>query len=237
MPGLDMGTVTRTSLQYLEQVETFFLSQCGRGLMVSPADAQLVRGWEDAGVPADIVCRGLARAFAARSGEQRAFGGNIPRSIRACQAFVEVEVQSWLARAVGRNEWQPERDALRTEGWLTQLLERIEGAGRTAPDPAKGYWRRAWRGVRDLLYSVQRDAGKLGGVPAALGALEAQLLGELLAGLAPIEAVALRRRADAAVHLPRAEVSPRAYAAAQQLALEAELRTRFGLFPLVPETP
>lgn len=240
MPRLDMGTVTRTSLYYLEQVETFFLSLCGRGLMVSPADAQLVHAWEEAGVPADVVCRGIAHAFAKRrsEGRSRAFGSDAPRSIRGCQAFIELEVQSWHSREVGRNDWQPERDAVRTEEWLGQLLERIEVAGRGSPDPAaKSYWRRAWRGVRDLLYSVQRDAGKLGGASLTLASLEAQLLAELFAGLAPIEAVNLRRRAEATVHLSRTEVSPRAYAAAQQLALESELRARFGLFSLVPETP
>ena len=226
--------MTRTTLQYLEQVETFFLAQCGRGLMVSPADAQLVGELEAGGVPVDVVCRGIAHAFAARR-DERAFGGQAPRSIRGCQGFIDVEVQAWRNKDVGRNEWQSARDLERNALWLAELLSRIEGAGRQAGDPVRGHWRRAWRGVRDLQTRVERDPRHSATVQDSLRTLEAHLCSELLGSLAPIEAMQLRRSAEGRVIVARELADSRAYADAHAAALHSTLRERFGLFSLLPE--
>ena len=237
-------TTTRTTLQYLEQVETFFLAQRGRGLMVSPADAQFLGELELRGVPVEVVCRGVARAFAAKHGAALGYGDHAPRSLRGCQGHIEQEIESWRARDVGRNEWSA-TDALSADAppppppdheaalrRLEALRLEIERQGKAAAEPQRAYYRRAWRHVKDLHTSVERDGARAATLASALSAMEARLLGDLYAQLAPIEQIMLRRRAEARIRLDARTASPKAVAEQLRLALEAELRHSLQLVPL-----
>lgn len=237
-------TTTRTTLQYLEQVETFFLAQRGRGLMVSPADAQFLGELEVRGVPVEVVCRGVARAFAAKHGAALGYGDQAPRSLRACQSHIEREIESWRARDVGRNAYSPEAQSSPEE--VPQALEdqtaalrrldglraEIERRGRVAAEPARAYYRRAWRHVKDLHLAVERDATRAASACTAVSAIETRLLGELYAQLAPIEQLMLRRRAEARVRLDARHASEKAVADQLQRALEDELRHSLDLLSL-----
>jgi hypothetical protein len=218
----------QSGLAYLEAVESFFLARRGRGLMLSPADAHLVRDLQESGVPAEVVCRAVARAFEARE--------RPPRSLRACAGFIEAEVSLWRAKEVGRNAWDPELERRRVERQLAALLARIEAAGRHARDDvARQAHRRAWRSVRDLLESVRQRSDAHPRVARALADLESRLLADALAALPPAEALVLRERAEARVAPRRHSASDRAFAAALRAAAEAEARTALGLVPLVLE--
>jgi hypothetical protein len=218
----------QSGLAYLEAVESFFLARRGRGLMLSPADAHLVRDLQEAGVPAEVVCRAVARAFEVRD--------RPPRSLRACAGFIEAEVALWRAKEVGRNAWDPEVERRRVERQLAALLGRIEAAGRRARDDvARELHRRAWRGVRDLLESVRKRSDAHPRVARVLADLESRLLADALAALSPAEAQVLRERAWARVALRRQGASDRAFAASLQAAAEAEVQSALGLVPLVLE--
>jgi hypothetical protein len=201
--------------------------------MLSPADAHVLRELEAARVPAEVVCRGLARAFEAHAERSRP-GDPGPRSVRACLSYIEAEAEMWRAKEVGRNRWDPESERRWVEDHLQSLLARVEKAGRTSSGPALSYHREAWRGVRELL-GAQRRAGEGRGaeqVTAALRALESRLLAEVHAQLPPAEVRTLDDRALRRVALRREAASERAYAAAVQAALDAELREALGLTPL-----
>jgi hypothetical protein len=224
-----MGAPSKSTLRYLEEVEAFFLARRGRGLMISPADAQILRELEEAGVPTAVVCRGIARAFEAHEGRPN---DAPPRSVRACLPFVEEEVRRWRAKEVGRNTWDVAREARRARAGLSDLLERIEAEGRVARPEARAYYRRAFRGVREIQAALLRDPGTSAHVAQDLAALESRLLAETLAGLSPAESLALCRRAEARIALRRESASERAWAAALQAAREEALRDALGLIPL-----
>ncbi len=83
-----------------ELVQDCFLAFRGSGLMLSPLDVQLVVAWRDAGVPFEVVARGIRKAaekavWDARPGEPAL------RSLRACRRQVEAEIEKHKARAVG----------------------------------------------------------------------------------------------------------------------------------------
>jgi hypothetical protein len=231
-----MTTTTRTMLAYLEQIEEFFLSHRGRGLMVSPDDAAYVRELESLGVPADVVCRGVARAFADRR-PGTAPGAQAPQSLRACRGYVDVEIDAWRAKEVGRNDWQDTRAREQLLGELAALLSRIERLGRDSHDPQRTYYRRAWRGVRDLHARASREGTENVLASHSLAALESKALADFLGALAPIEQVHVRREAESRVSLSRAEISARAWEAAVLASLEAVLRETYCLVPLVLEAP
>jgi hypothetical protein len=83
-----------------ELVQDCFLAFRGSGLMLSPLDLQLVTEWREAGVPFEVVARGIRKAaekavWDARPGEPAL------RSLRACRRQVEAEIEKHKARAVG----------------------------------------------------------------------------------------------------------------------------------------
>ena len=224
-----MTAPPKSTLKYLEEVEAFFLARRGRGLMISPADAQLLRELEEAGVPAALVCRAIARAFEVHEGRPT---DAPPRSVRACLSFIEEEVRRWRAKEVGRNTWDVALEARRARAGLSDLLDRIEAAGRAAAVEARAYYRRAFRGVRELQGALQRDPGTSAHLAQDLAALESRLLAEALSGLSPAESLALCRRAEARIALRRESASERAWAAALQAAREEALREALDLIPL-----
>ena len=72
---------------YIKNVEEYFLSLAGEGIMLSSIDYDLIRGWRDGNIPEEIVMRGISRAFGEK-GPKRIPGGQI-RGLRQCAEYVE----------------------------------------------------------------------------------------------------------------------------------------------------
>lgn len=72
---------------YIKNVEEYFLSLAGEGIMLSSIDYDLIRGWRDGNIPEEIVMRGISRAFGEK-GPRRIPGGRI-RGLRQCAEYVE----------------------------------------------------------------------------------------------------------------------------------------------------
>lgn len=68
---------------FVKDIESYFLTLCGKGLMVSSNDYYLIRKWQDMGLSKERVIKGITDAF-----EQKA-GKNI-RSIYDCKEQVEI---------------------------------------------------------------------------------------------------------------------------------------------------
>ena len=74
-------------------VERFWTDLRGQGLMLSARDVDLVERWEASGVPADAVCRALARAveaYRAREGQS----AKVPAALGYFRAMVEAELSA-----------------------------------------------------------------------------------------------------------------------------------------------
>lgn len=72
---------------YIKNVEEYFLSLAGEGIMLSSIDYGLIRGWRDGNIPEEVVMRGISRAFGEK-GRKSIPGGSI-RSLRQCAEYVE----------------------------------------------------------------------------------------------------------------------------------------------------
>jgi hypothetical protein len=101
-----MSLLPVEEITYVDCVTEFFTSLKGSGLMLSPLDVELVRGYEAAGIPWPVVCRGIQRAFEARRrNARRAPSGEAPRpprSLRSCRRSIEAEARKFLKGAPGR---------------------------------------------------------------------------------------------------------------------------------------
>jgi len=134
-----------------EQVADYFAAVRGRGLMLSALDAELLSGWAEAGVPFEVVARGIRRA-AERCAWDAREGEGAPASLRGCRREVEGEMRKYLSRSAGKPgpEDAPRRPVEQ---------ERVE--------KMKAALRRLGRDLPELSAACERIAAALGLRPAA----------------------------------------------------------------------
>lgn len=76
---------------YIKEIESYFLTLAGEGIMLSPLDYSLIQDWKKREVPGEIVLKGINRAFS-ESGVQ---GKGAPRSIKHCAGYVEACIEEF----------------------------------------------------------------------------------------------------------------------------------------------
>jgi hypothetical protein len=120
-------------ITYLDYVAEFFLSQKGAGLVLAPPDVELVRRYEGEGIPFEVLCRGIERAFEVRRRHGKERTPHL--SLRSCRRSMDAEVRRFR------------KGALRGAGPVADagLLDRLLGLARTAPKPASLAYRAAYR--------------------------------------------------------------------------------------------
>jgi hypothetical protein len=85
---------------FAEVVQEAFVRLRGKGLMLGALDTELLRGWAETGVPADVVVHGLEQAATRTLWDARP-GQRGPRSLLSCRPEVEAEIFGWQARVIG----------------------------------------------------------------------------------------------------------------------------------------
>ena len=119
------------SASFEERVVDCFLTLRGRGLEVSALDRPVLTAWAQAGVPFEVVARGLQLA-AEKALWDAVPGEPLLRSLRACRRTVDAEIRRHLrhsaggrtsaAEPVGPGAWELERIrslAAEVEAWRT----------------------------------------------------------------------------------------------------------------------
>lgn len=86
-----------------EQVQECFVAYRGRGVSLSGADLEVLDAWAEAGVPVEIVARGIRKAAEAALWDAPEGDGQL-RSLRACKRAVDAEIAKYLKRAAGKTE-------------------------------------------------------------------------------------------------------------------------------------
>jgi hypothetical protein len=71
---------------YIKEVEKYFLSLAGKGIMLSSMDYSLITEWKNKEIPKEVVFKGINRAFQERRDESSI------RNIKQCAKFVEQSV-------------------------------------------------------------------------------------------------------------------------------------------------
>lgn len=89
-----------------EQVQECFVAYRGRGVSLSGADLEVLDAWAEAGVPVEVVARGIRKAAEAALWDAPEGDGQL-RSLRACKRQVDAEIAKYLKRAAGRTEASP----------------------------------------------------------------------------------------------------------------------------------
>lgn len=86
-----------------EQVQECFVAYRGRGVSLSGADVELLDAWAEAGVPVEVVARGIRKAAEAALWDAAGEEGAL-RSLRACRRQVDAEIKKYLKLSAGRTD-------------------------------------------------------------------------------------------------------------------------------------
>ena len=77
---------------YIREIESYYLTLAGEGIMLSPIDYNIIREWKKREIPREVVLMGINRAFS-ESGIKGAPGS--PRSLKHCAGFVEKCIEEY----------------------------------------------------------------------------------------------------------------------------------------------
>lgn len=164
---------------YLQEIEEFFVTAIGKGLMLRPQDVDVVREWEERGVPVAVVKRGIlngVKRFVEGSDPTRP----LPSALRYYRTFVEAEFDIWC-RAVRLQRTYDRGRGGRGDGGMPDVVERgiatLREYGRKACEQTrKECFEAAVALLRDLV-------GQGLGPVEALEAAEGFVVKGLLAGM------------------------------------------------------
>jgi hypothetical protein len=119
-PGLDEAG-------YATRIEDAFIAERGTPFLVSAKDWSLIRGWREAGVPADTVVRAVREAFERRRARGQA--GKIS-SLAYCADAVAERWEMERRGLVGKEDSPPEApDAAATREKLAKLAAALRAVG------------------------------------------------------------------------------------------------------------
>jgi hypothetical protein len=89
-----------------EKVQECFVAYRGRGVSLSGSDLEVLDGWARAGVPVEVVARGIRKAAEAALWDAPEGDGRL-RSLRACKRTVDAEIAKYMKRTAGKTEQKP----------------------------------------------------------------------------------------------------------------------------------
>ncbi|MGH7851336.1 MAG: hypothetical protein ACREOP_13645 [Thermodesulfobacteriota bacterium] len=80
--------------EYIKEIESYFLTLVGEGIMLSPIDYSLIQDWKKRQVPREVVLKGINKAFS-ESGTRSKGAGVPPRSLKHCVSYVEKCIEEY----------------------------------------------------------------------------------------------------------------------------------------------
>lgn len=170
-----------TDFQYFQAIEEIFLLLRGAPLLLSPSDYQVTRDWHRDGVPLDLIQRTLEEFF-----EHRRERDDPKKvwSLRQCRPRVEA---AWKQL---RELTAPGERAEGDERKPFEATPRLEALAAALPEDLPGR-----RGVAERVRALAGEDDPRR-IEEGLGAIEAEVLDGLLAGLSETERSALEAEAD-----------------------------------------
>ncbi len=201
---------------YVKDIERYFLTLTGRGIMLSPRDYSMILEWQKRKIPKEVVLQGIRMAF--KEGAKRRRGGV---SLSSCAPFVERVARVWrIGEEVGREETG------RVDQIRASIIERVEDAIRNERD---------WR--VESVYIHLRE--KILGVKAteeefflAIGEVEEWMYEEFFKRLSDVEREEVLAQAEKLASSKRQFVTEKAFRESLLFFRNLVLKRRYGLIDL-----
>lgn len=202
---------------YLREVERYFLSIIGSGIMLSSRDYDLIKEWETRKIPLDTLCRALGRAVEGyRSGRK----GKLPKSLYHCLPAVEEEIKEYY-RGTKRNIVDPKT---RSQVLVAEILERLASI---ISRQNNRDLRRLYSEIREKVYLfVEMDEAS---IYRSVEGLEKELYEKFFNSLDKDLKVSILTQAESMIHLGGKYMTQEAYQESLVFYRNKILGERFGI--------
>ncbi len=104
---------------YIKDVENYFLSHVGKGIMLSPKEYDLIMRWKSRGVPKEILFKGISKAI---DNCNKKIGKNeFPKSLIYCAYFIEEEIKNYWSM----NENKSNKLDSKPNDFIEKILDKL----------------------------------------------------------------------------------------------------------------
>ena len=106
---------------YIKDIESYFLSLAGEGIMLSSMDYNLIMEWRDKEIPKEVVFKGINKAFQdfkAKEGQ----GPKSARNLKRCVSYIDKSIKEY-SPIIGRDRISSESTEMTSD--LSTLVDRL----------------------------------------------------------------------------------------------------------------
>lgn len=108
---------------YVKDVEKYFLSLAGEGIMLSSMDYSLIMEWKNMEIPKEVIFKGINKAFE-KAKSRQGQGSKLLRNIKQCRESIENSIEEY--RPIIGLDLDKTED-LETVTNFDMVLERVNG--------------------------------------------------------------------------------------------------------------
>ena len=163
---------------YIKDVENYFLSLAGEGIMLSSVDYNLIMEWRNKEIPKEVVFKGINKAFQDFKSKEGQ-GQKSARNLKRCATYIQESIEEY-SPIIGRT--YGELESLEANENLEALLGRLSTLLKSAKDDTSG---RYYDNLKDKISSLIKTAGE--DTIAYIPGIEEQCLNDLFSSLSDSE--------------------------------------------------
>jgi hypothetical protein len=233
-------------VNYFTEIETRFQQRRGTLLLLSTLDWALIETWREAGIPLEIVLRGIDAAFDKHDAQKLRAGKRRVRQVNGlawcAQAIMEAAEQAREA-AAGMNPADASAtselrdsgfEAVRIARFLSENAARLRRAAAAAPESSRPVIAEAAVRLDELTLPLAPGASATSGLSLedldrALSVLEERLIASLLAAAPESDIAALREQADREMAPFRGRMQAHQVQQVRQQFLQKRLLERYSI--------
>ena len=208
---------------YYEEVESYFVARRGSPLFITPSEWDLVRRWEQQGIPLAVVKEGIDRVF------ERPKTLLKPRRLGYCRQTVEAAFRRFRESSLGGRAGGTAQDDSSASAHLTEVSSRLQdlaAAWSETQSELSLLLERTAAAVRSLSERAEEAPGE---VERELTALDGKLVVESEAVLGDAVREELRREVESSLESYRERMPEKIYRAALESGYRRRLRRKLGL--------
>jgi len=208
---------------YYEEVESYFVARRGSPLFITPSEWDLVRRWEQQGIPLAVVKEGIDRVF------ERPKTLLKPRRLGYCRQTVEAAFRRFRESSLGGRAGGTAQDDSSASAHLTEVSSRLQDLAAARSETKSELsllLERTAAAVRSLSERAEEAPGE---VERELTALDGKLVVESEAVLGDAVREELRREAESSLESYRGRMPEKIYRAALESGYRRRLRRKLGL--------
>jgi hypothetical protein len=136
---------------YVREIEKYFLSLAGEGIMLSSMDYSLIQSWKKKNVPRELVLKGIQKAFAESVIKSKG-GKGPPRNLKQCAGYVDEYIADYRPQYHGSIE---EETVSSGAGGIIEEISRALGS--LISDLQKGVKLEYYRNLRHKILELDES--------------------------------------------------------------------------------